>query len=117
VKERVVSFRTLFGVDRLPNLLSFPTSCFSLELRPLPSTGITRLVQYYEPLRHPKVPRPSLTGVWLTFPRSHQGASRVARASLVYMLSPIPRHSGWDHSCSFTQSYQPSPKWRSGRPV
>ena len=33
------------------------------------------------------------------------------------MLSLLPRHSDWDHSCSFTQSYQPSPKWRSGRPV
>ena len=33
------------------------------------------------------------------------------------MPSPLPRHSDWDHSCSLTQSYQPSPKWRSGRPV
>ena len=97
--------------------MSLSTSCICLELRPLPSTGITRHLQYYEPLRHPMVPGPSLTGVRLTFPRSHQGASRVARASLVYMLSPLPRHSGWDHSCSLTQSYQPSPIWPSGRPV
>ena len=33
------------------------------------------------------------------------------------MLSPLPRHSDWNHSCSFTQSYQPSPRWRPGRPV
>ena len=33
------------------------------------------------------------------------------------MLSPLPRHSDRDHSCSLTQSYQPSPKWLSGRPV
>ena len=72
---------------------SLSTSCICLELRLLSSTSITRLLQYYEPLRHPKVPRPSLTGVRLTFPRSHQGVSRVACASLVYMLSPLPRHS------------------------
>ncbi len=33
------------------------------------------------------------------------------------MLSPLPRRSDWDHSCSITQPYQPSPKWRSGRPA
>src|SRR6202022_2956022 len=36
-----------------------------LELRSLPSTGITRLQRYYEPLRHPKAPGLSLTGFWL----------------------------------------------------
>src|SRR5260370_27922391 len=41
---------------------SFPTYCVCLELRPLPSTGITRLQRYYEPLRHPKAPGLSLTG-------------------------------------------------------
>ena len=35
---------------------SLATSCVYLELRPLPSTGITRLQQYYEPLRHPTAP-------------------------------------------------------------
>ena len=96
---------------------SFSTSCIDLELRSLSSSGITRLLQYYEPLRHPKLPGPSLTGVRLTILRSQQGVSCVACVSLVYMLSPLPRHSDWDHSCSLTQSYQPSPKWRSGRPV
>jgi len=33
------------------------------------------------------------------------------------MLSPLPRRSDSDHSCSITQPYQPSPKWRSGRPA
>src|SRR5258705_6809814 len=41
---------------------SFPTYCVCLELRSLPSTGITRLQRYYEPLRHPKAPGLSLTG-------------------------------------------------------
>src|SRR6202045_1292045 len=47
---------------------SLTTSCVCLELRPLPSPGITRLQRYCEPLRHPSTPRPSLTGVWLIIP-------------------------------------------------
>src|SRR6266481_3436576 len=45
-----------------PISVSFTTYCVCLELRSLPSTGITRLQRYYEPLRHPKAPGLSLTG-------------------------------------------------------
>src|SRR5271169_5930728 len=41
---------------------SFTTYCVCLELRSLPSTGITQLQRYCEPLRHPKAPGLSLTG-------------------------------------------------------
>src|ERR1700688_1495483 len=41
---------------------SFTTYCVCLELRSLPSTGVTRLPRYYEPLRHPKAPGLSLAG-------------------------------------------------------
>src|SRR6202162_3033259 len=44
---------------------SFTTYCVCLELRSLPSTGITRLQRYYEPLRHPRAPGLSLAGVRL----------------------------------------------------
>ena len=44
---------------------SFTTCCVCLELRSLPSTGITRLQRYYKPLRHPKAPGLSLPGVRL----------------------------------------------------
>src|SRR6516162_5528893 len=44
---------------------SFPTYCVCLELRPLPSTGVTQLQRYYEPLRHPKAPGLSLAGFQL----------------------------------------------------
>ena len=44
---------------------SLTTSCVCLELRLLPSTGVTRLQRYYEPLRHPRAPGPSLAGVRL----------------------------------------------------
>src|SRR5260370_38469800 len=44
---------------------SFTTYCVCLELRSLPSTGVTRLQRYYEPLRHPRAPDLSLAGVRL----------------------------------------------------
>jgi hypothetical protein len=47
---------------------SFTTSCVYLELRPLPSPGVTRLQRYYKPLRHPTAPSLSLAGVWLVIP-------------------------------------------------
>src|ERR1700729_1770435 len=57
-----------------PISVSFATSCICLELRPLPSTRVTRFPRYYEPLRHPRAPGLSLTGVRLvlsslTWPR------------------------------------------------
>jgi hypothetical protein len=52
---------------------SLTTSCVCLELRPLPSTGITRLQRYCEPLRHPRAPGLSLTGVRLIIPDHAQG--------------------------------------------
>jgi hypothetical protein len=75
--------------------LSFPTCCVCLEPRPLPSTEITRLRRYYGPLRHPKAPGLSLAGVRLIILAPRQGVSRVARAFLVCMLSPLPRRSDW----------------------
>src|ERR1700692_1157665 len=44
---------------------SFTTYCVCLELRSLPSTGVTQLQRYYEPLRHPRAPGLSLAGVRL----------------------------------------------------
>jgi hypothetical protein len=44
---------------------SFTTYCVCLELRSLPSTGVTRPQRYYEPLRHPKAPDLSLAGLRL----------------------------------------------------
>ena len=47
---------------------SLTTSCICLELRPLPSTGITRSQRYCEPLRHPSAPSLSLAGIRLIIP-------------------------------------------------
>src|SRR5215471_8776124 len=62
VSER---FSELLGC---PISRSLTTSCVGLELRPLPSPGVTRLQRYYEPLRHPSAPGLSLTGVRLIIP-------------------------------------------------
>ena len=48
-----------------PISMSFATFCGCLELRSLPSAGVTRFPRYYEPLRHPTAPGLSLTGVRL----------------------------------------------------
>src|SRR6516164_10701292 len=47
---------------------SLTTSYVCLELRPLPSTGITRSQRYCEPLRHPSAPGLSLAGIRLIIP-------------------------------------------------
>jgi hypothetical protein len=52
----------------LPNLHVLATCCVRLELRSLPSTSVTRLQQYYEPLRHPTASGLSVTGVRLVVP-------------------------------------------------
>ncbi len=66
-----------------------------LELRPLPSTGITRRRRYCEPVRHPEPPGLSLAGVRLEVTRLHRsGLPVLRRISSTDMPSPIPR---WDH--------------------
>jgi hypothetical protein len=65
--------------------------CVVLELRPLRSTGITRLPRYYGPLRHPSRPSLSLAGVSLAVTRRHRGGFPCCTGFLVNMPSPLPR--------------------------
>ena len=74
-------FRELVGSSPIPR--SRAASCVVLELRPLRSTGVTRLHRYYEPLRHPTRPGLSLAGVRLGSHAATAGASRVASGFLV----------------------------------
>ena len=99
----------------MPNLPSFHTSCVCLEPRPLPSTGITRLQRYYGPLRHPQAPDLCRHRRPVGRPRPRPGASRVACAFLVYVLSPLPRHSHWRHCLAHPSSDVSLP--RKGRRV
>src|SRR6202166_296894 len=106
------TFRSLIGC---PISTSFTTYCVCLELRSLPSTGVTQLQRYYEPLRHPRAPgRPSRASSWSSL-RPRRGASRVAYAFLVYMLPPLPRRSGWAYR--FAQSPSRVSLPRKGRRV
>ena len=89
----------------------------SLELRPLPSTGITRLHQYYGPLRHLKAPDLSLAGVQLAIP-GHAMRLPVLRAlSLCTCCRHYPGAADGRRLRSLSQPYQPSPVRRPGRPA
>jgi hypothetical protein len=70
----------LLGSSPIPR--SFVASCVSFQLRPLPSTGVTRLHRYYEPLRHPKRPGLSLASCQLIHTAITAGTSRVAHGPL-----------------------------------
>ena len=104
-----------------PISMSFATSRVCLELRPLPSAGVTRFPRYYGPLRHPMsawpVPHgrpvgpviPDLTTLW-GFPCCARfPCVRAAASTPVQRLGVVFAH--------LTQSYQPSPKLQSGRPA
>src|SRR4029077_18536035 len=91
------------------------TSCVGLELRPLPSTGVTRLRRYYGPLRYPRRPSLSLAGVWLRGERPFTDrGSRVALDLRVptcrrhYPGGPLGSDRSWDGL------FQPSPFIPSG---
>jgi hypothetical protein len=74
----------------LPNLRSLTTCCVCPELRLLPSTGITRFHQYYEPLRHPSAPGPSLAGVRLVFLTTLWGLPCCVRFPCVHAVATTP---------------------------
>ena len=87
VRHTVILRRTWLFLRSLPALKECsrlaPISSCQLgqnipEVRPLSSTGITRLPRYYEPVRHPKRPGLSLTGVRLAA-RCHRRGFPVLR--------------------------------------
>jgi hypothetical protein len=92
-----------------------------LELRPLPSTGVTRLRRYYGPLRHPKRPGLSLTGVRLRVTTLTAWVSRVAlhlrlpTCRRQYPGGPLGLDRSWDglfQPFPCTQRRRPSPSLR-----
>ena len=72
--------------------------CVDLELRPLPSTGVTRRPRYYGPIRHPRRPGLSLTGVRLRVTRPHRLGFPVLRWISMYrhavVITPVARWVG-----------------------
>ncbi|UIF84705.1 alcohol dehydrogenase catalytic domain-containing protein [Cupriavidus necator] len=69
---------------------SLTTYCVCLELRPLPSTGITRLHRYYGPLRRPKEPGLSLAGVRLAIPDHVKGLPVLLRFPCAHAVATTP---------------------------
>src|SRR5580704_15063842 len=95
-----------------PISMSFATSCICLELRSLPSTRVTRFPRYYEPLRHPMRPGPSLAGVRLVIPDHAMGLPVLRALSFVYVLPPLPRCSDWASSSLISPSRISLPRKR-----
>ena len=101
--------RELLGSS--PFSRSVVASCVRLQLRPLPSTGVTRLHQYYEPLRHPSQPGRSLASCQLIHTAITAGTSRVAHGPLrLHAVANTP--AGRMEFCSLVpfHSLRPSPK-------
>src|SRR5208337_5202405 len=74
---------------------AFPSLVIVLELRPLCSTGITRLRRSYEPLRHPAQPSLALAGCWSGALTSRRvGFPVLPQVSIARMSSPLPRRYG-----------------------
>ena len=97
---------------------SVTTYCVCLELRSLPSTGITRLQRYYKPLRHPRAPGLSLTGFRLVIDDHALGLPVLRALSLCTCCRHYPGAAAGRMIFSLvTQPCQPSPKGSSGRPA
>ena len=109
--------------EHFPELIGCPiswslaTSCVCLELRLLPSTGITRLRRYYGPLRHPRAPGLSLAGVRLIIPDHTKGLPVLRALSLCTCCRHYPGAAAGHGLRSDAQPYQPSPERRPGRPA
>ena len=96
---------------------SFTTYFVCLELRSLPSTGITRLQRYYEPLRHPKAPGLSLTGLRLVVADRALGLPVFRALSCVHAAATTPAQRLGVLSLTSPSPVSPSPKGLSGRPA
>ena len=76
-----------------PTLVSFHRVS---EVRPLPSTGITRLHRYYAPVRHPRPPSLALAGCRLVVWTHHDwGFPCFVTSPLPHMPSSLPRRNRW----------------------
>src|SRR6202035_4647114 len=95
--------------EHVSELLGCPISrsltacCVCLELRPLPSTGITQLQRYCGPLRHPSAPSLSLTGVRLIIPDHASGFPVLRALSLCTCCRHYPGAA--DGACSSLENH------------
>jgi len=89
---------------------SFTTYFVCLELRSLPSTGITRLQRYYEPLRHPKAPGLSLAGFRLVIADHAMGLPVLRTLSLCTCCRHYPGAAAGRILRSFTPAVSAFPE-------
>ena len=94
------------GSCQSPGSRSFDVA---LEPRPLSSTGITRLLRYYGPLRHPQRPGLSLTGCRLVSPHHRRGLPVLRRIFLYACCRQYPGGTVGCARCSLPQRRRPSP--------
>src|ERR1019366_1655126 len=88
------------------------TSDVDLELRPLPSAGVTRLRRYYGPLRHPIRPGLALASCRLIPTAITAGASRVASDPLcLHAVATTPAGPMEPDSLVSLHRHRPSPDY------
>ena len=93
------------GVNVAARLESISEPGGICKLRSLPSTGITRLQWYYEPLRHPEAPGLSLTGLRLVVADRALGLPVFRALSLCTCCRHYPgAASGTYHFAHFIQT-------------
>ena len=90
VQRHLQLLNHLLKLIGIPISRSFTTYCVCLELRSLPSTGVTRLPRYYEPLRHPRAPSLSLTGLRLVIADHASGLPVLRTLSLCTCCRQYP---------------------------
>src|SRR6266576_6752367 len=100
-----------------PISMSFTTYCVCLELRSLPSTGVTRLPRYYEPLRHPRAPSLSLRASGWSSLTTPWGFPYFVRFPCLHAAANTPVQQLGVFFAQLAQPFQPSPIWPSGRPT
>ena len=100
-------------LDSSSIFLSFVASCVSFQLRLLPSTEVTRLQRYYEPLRHPSRPGLSLASCQFIHTAITAGTSRVAYGPLcLHAVANTP--AGQMETCSLVPFHQLRPSHETG---
>ena len=96
--------------------MSLPPSCAALELRPLPSTGVTRLPPVLRASPPPCSARPDPRGLSVGACHATGRASRVASIPLVHTCRRhYPGGTGRCSRRSLPDRWQPSPYSRAGR--
>ena len=99
----------VLGAYQSPGSRSFDVA---LEPRPLSSAGVTRLLRYYGPLRHPTRPGLSLAGCRLVPPHHRLGLPVLQRISLYACNRQYPGGTVGCARCSLPQRRRPSPAVR-----